>query len=62
MRPISGKKVRVEALGQAPQEFDAVVLATHSDQALKLLGSSAKQASPSAALHVRMHKHQGPHS
>ena len=42
--PVGSKKVKVEAAGRPPQEFDAVVLATHSDQALKLLGRSAQQA------------------
>ena len=46
VRPVAGHKVLVEARGHAPQEFDAVVLATHSDQALQLLGSSAPQARP----------------
>lgn len=37
-------RVRVQAASGAAREFDAVVLATHSDTALKLLGGGATPA------------------
>ena len=53
VRPVAGQKVQVEARGYALQEYDAVVLATHSDQALQLLGSHAPQAGPCTAQGLR---------
>lgn len=39
-----GPRVRVTPVGGAPREFDAVVLATHSNTALQLLGAGATEA------------------
>ena len=48
VQPLPSGKVLVEASWQAPREFDACILATHSDQALQMLGTHASQVTPAA--------------